>query len=156
MNIKLKNTFVFVKDFEVSKKFYSENLDQKIHTILEGYVVFTSGLALWKLPEDSIITKNLQERLSRQGNNRVELYFEADDIQLYFNRLKSVQVSFLHEIHEEPWGQRDFRFFDPDDNLVEIGESMDNVVLRLYSSGMTIEQIVNKTGVNGERILEII
>ena len=156
MNIKLTNTFLFVKDITISKKFYTENLDQQIQQSLEGYVVFTSGLALWELPEDSIIAKKLQNQLNKQNNNRVELYFETDNVDLFFNRLKNQQIEFLHEIHEEPWGQRDFRFFDPDNNLVEIGEAMDNVALRLYRSGMKVEEVVTKTGMSGERIIRII
>lgn len=156
MDIKLTNTFLFVKDITISKKFYTENLDQQIQQNLEGYVVFTSGLALWELPEDSIIAKKLQDQLSRQSNNRVELYFETDNVDLFFNRLKNQQIEFLHEIHEEPWGQRDFRFFDPDNNLVEIGEAMDNVALRLYRSGMKVEEVVAKTGMSPTHILEII
>lgn len=156
MNIKQTNTFLFVKDIEVSRKFYIKNLDQVVLQNLEGYVVFTSGLALWELPEDSIIARKLQGRLNKDSNNRVELYFETDDVDAYFSRLKDRQIDFLHEMHEEPWGQRDFRFFDPDNNLIEIGEAMDNVALRLYHSGMNVDEVVAKTGMSEERILGII
>ena len=155
-NIRLTNTFLFVKDIEISKRFYIENLDQEIQQNLEGYIVFTSGLALWELPEDSIIARKLQDQLTKDSNNRVELYFETDDVDMYFSRLKNKQIDFLHEIHEEPWGQRDFRFFDPDNNLIEIGEAMDNVALRLYDSGMTVEQIEAKTGMNNRYLHELI
>lgn len=156
MNIKLTNTFLFVKEIGVSKRFYIENLGQEVLQSLKGYVVFTSGLALWELPEDSIIAEKLQYQLDENKTNRVELYFETDKLDLYFDRIKNQQIELLHEIHEEPWGQRDFRFFDPDNNLVEIGEMMDNVVLRLYNSGMKIEEIVTKTGMIEKRILEIL
>lgn len=157
MNIKLTNTFLFVKEIGVSKKFYIENLEQEVQQSLKGYVVFTSGLALWELPKDSIIAEKLQYQLDEHNNNRVELYFETDKLDFYFDRIKNnLQIEFLHEIHEESWGQRDFRFFDLDNNLVEIGEKIDNVVLRLYNSGMRVEEITAKTGMTEECILEIL
>lgn len=156
MDIKLTNACLFVKDIEVSKKFYVENLHQKIQQSMERYVVFTSGLALWELPSESIIAKKLQTQSGQQSNNRVELYFESEDVDLYFDRLRNRQVNFLHEIHEEPWGQRDFRFFYPDNNLIEIGESMTLLPLRLYNSGMSVDQISAKTGMSKEHILDIV
>lgn len=127
MDIKLTNTFLFVRDIEVSKKFYVENLQQEIKLELKDYIVFESGIALWQLPEDSILAEKLQTQLNKEGNNRVELYFETDDVDQYFNYLKKKEINFLHELHKEPWGQRDFRFFDPDNNLLEIGEKMENI-----------------------------
>jgi Lactoylglutathione lyase and related lyases len=124
MDIKLTNTFLFVKNIEASKKFYIENLQQEIQQELKDFVVFTSGLALWQLPEDSLIAEKLQNHLNREGNNRVELYFETDDVDQYFEFMQKRGITFLHELHKESWGQRDFRFFDPDNNLVEIGEKM--------------------------------
>lgn len=156
MSIKLSNTFLFVRDIEASKQFYVDNLDQQITQCLDGYVVFSSGLAIWQLPDDSIILQKLYNRLSERSNNRVELYFETDNVDMCFTRLKNNQVEFLHEIHEEPWGQRDFRFFDPDNNLVEIGEAMDNVALRLYNAGMNIKQIEAKTGMEEKYLQEVV
>lgn len=127
MDIKLTNTFIFVKDIEVSKRFYMEHLQQEIKQEMKDYVVFTSGIALWQLPEDSIISEKLYTQFKNEGNNRVELYFETDDVDQYFNYLKEKGITFLHELHKEPWGQRDFRFFDPDNNLLEIGEKMDSI-----------------------------
>jgi len=127
MDIKLTNTFLFVRDIETSKKFYMEYLQQEIQQELKDYIVFKSGLALWQLPQDSIITEKLQNQLDKQSNNRVELYFETEDLDQYFKYLKEKEIKFLHEMHKETWGQRDFRFFDPDNNLVEIGDKMEIV-----------------------------
>lgn len=33
-------------------------------------------------------------------------------------------MKLLHDLHDEPWGQRTIRFFDPDDHLIEAGESL--------------------------------
>jgi hypothetical protein len=46
---------------------------------------------------------------------------------------------------EESWGQRTIRFFDPENNLIEVGESLEALVKRLHSSGMKLNDIEKKT-----------
>ena len=60
--------------------------------------------------------------------------------------LTEAGVKFLHEINEEEWGQRTIRFFDPDNHLVEIGDTMRTFVLRLFKQGLTTSQISDKRG----------
>ncbi|RKX68718.1 hypothetical protein DRP43_05215, partial [candidate division TA06 bacterium] len=52
--------------------------------------------------------------------------------------IKSKNIEFLHEIHEEPWGQRTIRFFDPDNHLIEIGEP-----LPIFIKNMNIKKQLN-------------
>ena len=51
----------------------------------------------------------------------VPLYFVSDDLDKDFARLASV-ANVVHPIKTEHWGQRVFRFRDPDGHLVEIGD----------------------------------
>ena len=46
---------------------------------------------------------------------------------------------------EMPWGQRIVRFYDPDFHIIEVGEPMDAVIKRLFASGMTVEQVSEKS-----------
>jgi hypothetical protein len=46
---------------------------------------------------------------------------------------------------EEPWGQRTIRFYDPDNNLIEVGETLEKFVGRMALSGMKLEEISAKT-----------
>ena len=46
---------------------------------------------------------------------------------------------------EFPWGQRVIRIYDPDRHIVEVGESMKAVVLRLLAEGMSPEETATKT-----------
>jgi hypothetical protein len=65
-------------------------------------------------------------------------------------------VLFLHNILEEPWGQQTIRFFDPDNHLIEIGETMKIFVSRIYNKGLTIEQTSIKTSVPVEEVKKLI
>jgi catechol 2,3-dioxygenase-like lactoylglutathione lyase family enzyme len=87
-------------------------------------VIFKNGLSIWEIRDNHIIPTNLGlARMTNSEVNRSELYFETEHLSQVFETLKSRNVRFLHEIHEEIWGQRIIRFFDPDNHLIEIGES---------------------------------
>ena len=51
----------------------------------------------------------------------------------------------MHPIVEAPWGQRSFRVYDPDNHIVEFGEPMSTVIIRLYQLGMSPEEINKKS-----------
>ena len=53
----------------------------------------------------------------------VLFYFEDDDIDACFARIKD-RVALIHPIVRQSWGQRVFRFHDPDGHAIEIGEPM--------------------------------
>lgn len=61
-----------------------------------------------------------------------------------------------HDIEEEAWGQRTIRFFDPDGNLIELGESIPCFCRRLYGGGMTAEQVADKTGAHIDKVKEYV
>jgi len=70
--------------------------------------------------------------------------------------LKSKNVPFLHEINDEPWGQLTIIFFDPDNHLIEVGESMRQFVNRFYNLGLTVKQISRRTSIPIEEINKLI
>jgi hypothetical protein len=84
------------------------------------------------------------------------LYFETENLTGIFSVLKSKNVRFLHEIHEETWGQQTIRFFDPDNHLIEIGESMKQFVGRFYSQGLSPDEIYKRTGVPVSEVSRLI
>ncbi|GAH41494.1 unnamed protein product [marine sediment metagenome] len=51
----------------------------------------------------------------------------------------------LSKMYEQPWGQRCFRIYDPDNHIIEFGEPMPTVIKRFSSQGLSIEEIVKKT-----------
>jgi len=84
-----------------------------------------------------------------------EFYFETEEIDRVFEKLKENGVELLHSLHEEPWGQRTVRFFDPDRHLIEVGEALETFVKRLHREGMTREQVSEKTSIPLETVREL-
>ena len=148
MDLKNSSTALFVKDIEVSKHFYRDVLGLTIDLDFGKNVIFKNGFAIWEIQDHHIIPANLGlEKINDANVNRFELYFETEDLSGVFSHLKSKDVRFLHGIHEESWGQRTIRFFDPDSHLIEIGESMKQFVCRFFHQGLTMEEISKRTGV---------
>jgi uncharacterized protein YlbG (UPF0298 family) len=82
------------------------------------------------------------------GGNNFELYFEYDDLEQICEKLKDENVEFVHELREQPWKQLVVRFYDPDKNIIEIGESMEHLVFRLHQQGNSAEDISKMTGLD--------
>ena len=157
MDLKTCSTALFVKDIETSKKFYIDLLGLSIDLDFGKNVIFKNGFAIWEIQENHIIpTKLGLNKITDLKVNRFELYFETENLLEVYETLKRKDVPFLHEIHEEPWGQQTVRFFDPDNHLIEIGESMRQFVHRFYNQGLTIEQVSKRTSVPIEEIKRLI
>jgi len=157
MDLKNCSTALFVKDIEASKKFYSEILGLSIQLDFGKNVIYSCGFAVWEIQNSHVIPSILgTNNISDNRINRFELYFETETLQKDFEHLKRNNIVFLNEIHEEPWGQRTIRFFDPDKHLIEIGESMQQFITRFHVQGMTIEEINRKTSVPTEEITRLL
>jgi len=157
MDLKNCSSVLFVKDIATSKKFYNVLLGLPIDLDFGKNVIFKSGFAIWEIQNNHIIPASLGlEKTNDPSFNRFELYFETEKLNELAEVLKRKNVRFLHEIHEEPWGQQTIRFFDPDNHLIEIGESMRQFIRRFYDQGMTIEQVSKRTSVPVDEIKRLI
>jgi catechol 2,3-dioxygenase-like lactoylglutathione lyase family enzyme len=157
MTIKYSATVLFVKNIARSLEFYTKNLDQLIEHDFAANIIFKSGLSLWEIsPAHEIARNSGIEDIKSKISGRFEIYFETETIDESFARIKASGVSFLHEIIEEPWGQRTFRFYDPDRHLVEVGETMEIFVKRAYQKYGTVEKVTERTSVPIETIERII
>ena len=152
--VRFHSAAAFVADIERSKAFYTELLGQEIELDFGKNVILKCGLTLWEIQPTHIIPATLgSDRLA--AGNRFEFYFETPDIDEVYQRLHAAGVAFLHPVHEEPWGQRTIRLFDPDLHLIEIGEPLETFIGRLRSEGMTPEAITEKTGVPLQKLREL-
>lgn len=157
MDLKNLSIALFVKDIEISKDFYINILQQQIDLDFGKNVIFKAGFAIWEIRDSHIIPDKVGlDKIRDCSVNRFELYFETNNILQDYKDLKSKNVLFLHEIHEEIWGQQTIRFFDPDNHLIEIGESMEQFVSRFYKQGLTIEQVSTRTHVPVEEVKRLI
>ena len=156
-DIKFHSTAAFVKNIEVSKKFYTETLEQVIELDFGKNVILKDGITLWEINTNHIICKKLGLNSAvDKKNNRFEFYFETEEIDRVFEKLKEYGVELLHPLHEEPWGQNTLRFFDPDRHLIEVGETLETFVQRLHREGMTPEQVSGKTSIPLETVRELL
>lgn len=151
------STALFVKNINISKDFYISLLEMEVDLDFGKNVIFKNGFAIWEIQENHIIPARLGlDKITDRSVNRFELYFETENITEIFETLKSRNISFLHELQEEPWGQRTIRFFDPDNHLIEIGESMRQFVRRFYEQGLTVEKVSERTSVPVEEVQRLI
>lgn len=156
--MKLSNSSIalFVKDIEVSKAFYQRSLGLEIEFDFGKNIIFKGGIAIWEINTTHIIPSTLGKNSLNENSNKFELYFETENLEEVFQQLNEANIRFLHKIHEEQWGQRTIRFFDPDSHLIEIGESLRCFIKRMLDSGMTKEQVSTKTGVLIDDIKKIL
>lgn len=117
------NTIVFVSDLEKSKRFYSDTLNIKIKNDLETIVFFENQLVLHSTESilNTVFNKEYSYKKKPMGSNNMLLYFETDDLEALYNNLKD-KVEMIHKIETQEWGQKVFRFYDPDRHIVEFGE----------------------------------
>lgn len=119
------NTIVFVKDILKSKKFYRDVIGIKIETEYDTIVFFENHFTIHDAGNLlQTIFGDKPGDINFQGKNNIEIYFESDDIQESYRKVKESGTEIIHGIKQQPWGQNVFRFFDPDGHIVEIGEAM--------------------------------
>lgn len=149
--MKLKNPMLVVTDMDYTVEFYKRVLGLQVVTDFGANKTLTGGLALQTLEtyKDFIGTSNISF-----GGNNFEIYFEEDDFDKFADNLKKCNVQYVHPVKEHSWGQRVVRFYDPDRNIVEVGENMKAVCKRFIDSGMTLEQVAERMDVPMEYINE--
>jgi catechol 2,3-dioxygenase-like lactoylglutathione lyase family enzyme len=153
-NIKYVSAVIFVKNIQVSKEFYSKIFQQEIQYDFGKNVMFKSGFSIWEVREGHEIYQKLRigDQVKISG---FELYFETEDLDKVIALIEENQIKKFHDVKEESWGQRTIRIYDPDGNIVEIGESMERFVRRLKEV-MSIEEVSKKTGLSIGEIEELL
>ncbi len=136
-----------------SREFYENLLNQKVKYDFGENITFHGDFA--------IHLKSHYERLIDNkpvisGGNNFELYFECDNIEEMVTNLIIHNVQFVHELREQPWRQKVVRLYDPDMNIIEIGESLEHLVSRLSKDGMDEDSISKITGLPDEFIQNVL
>ncbi|RCW39046.1 VOC family protein [Marinilabilia salmonicolor] len=155
MEIKFHSPVILTDEFDKMKAFYQEIMQQEIEIDLGNCIIFKNGISLWKLTEDYLIAKKLGKTYNPEGNKNLELCFETDDYESVVAKLKNQDLKYLHETKEERWGQKTMRFYDPENNLIEIGETIPCFVKRFKTQGMTDKEVSERTSVPIEMVREI-
>ncbi|MDE6759226.1 MAG: VOC family protein [Lachnospiraceae bacterium] len=152
--MRLKNILIVVNDIERAKAFYKDLFGLIVVADFGENVILTEGLAL----QEQKLWESFIGKKAVTGGNDAELYFEENDIDGFLKRLDDSEYSieYLNRCKEHDWGQRVIRIYDPDRHVIEIGESMEYVARRFLDSGMTAEQVAEKTQLPLSQIEEFI
>lgn len=147
MNLQLGASVIICQDFDKMNDFYQNVLQQDIEVDFGNCIGFKSKISLWKLTEEYPIAQKLGYTYSNKGNNNFELSFETEDFEDFVEHLKQFDIHYLHQEEEETWGQKTLRLYDPENNLVEVGESIPCFVKRFFRSGMNVEEVAERSSV---------
>ena len=136
---------IVVEDITRSRHFYEHVLGQQVKFDFGEDVQFTGDFSIHlKAHYQRLLGEPARYAVVPKAHNG-ELYFESDEIEIVQDQLKRDSVEFIHELHEQPWGQRAMRIYDPDGHIIEIGEPMEAVVRRFYQQGLTIQEICERS-----------
>lgn len=127
-----------VDNIQEAKDFYTRVLGQKIINDLGENVVFEGPFALH---EKKHYKKLIGDLTITSPSNSSELYFEEVNLEKVQENLKKEGVDFVHEIREQPWRQQVLRIYDPSYNIIEIGESLNHTIYRLWQEGLSENEI---------------
>jgi catechol 2,3-dioxygenase-like lactoylglutathione lyase family enzyme len=146
--LKFMCSLITVSDIKKSRDFYENVLGQKVESDYGRNVSF-EGFAIHLRSHFQTLIENKEIVV---GGNNFELYFESDNLEQIVEKLKTEKVEFIHEIQEAPWRQLAVKFYDPDRNIIEIGETMEYLSFRLHQQGNSFDEISKMTGLSREFI----
>lgn len=147
---------IVVEDIERSREFYIDVLSQTVEFDFGENIQFHGPFAIHQKDHyHKLISINQQRNIVSKCNN-MELYFESEQLDKIEHKLKDYEAEFIHNILEQPWGQRVIRFYDPDGHIIEVGESMDTVIKRYHNNSMNAKEISNKTSMPLEYVKSLI
>jgi len=149
--MKYKSVLIVVEDIERSRYLYETVFSQKIVADYGEDISF-EGFSIHQ-------RKHLENLLNIKVNNQsnsCELYFEDDNLEEISKIVKENNLEIIHDVMEQPWKQKAIRFYDYDKNLIEIGESFENMAYRLYTEKYSIEDILKLSFIDEEKLKSII
>jgi catechol 2,3-dioxygenase-like lactoylglutathione lyase family enzyme len=118
------NPIPFVRDIKLSRDFYEKTLGLKVLEDAGNFVLFETGFAIHNgaALEQTVWGKVLGAG-EIYGRRNLLLYFEHDDVNSAFESI-APHVELIRPVERQAWGQRVFRFYDPDGHAVEVGEPL--------------------------------
>jgi predicted enzyme related to lactoylglutathione lyase len=118
------STIVLVSDVPRSQAFYRDVLGLTVEQDHGTIVTFEGGFSIHDGPNLLGKTYKKPGAFPRepQGHDNIDIYFETDDLEGAFRAVTDSGADVIHPIETQEWGQRVFRFHDPDGHIVEIGD----------------------------------
>ncbi len=146
------SSIIVVEEIARARILYEDILHLKVTADFGIYNVgFEGGLSLYR---KAFFEELIGGQVDLAKHNNVVLYFEVDDLEELEEKVARNGFEFIHKIREQPWKQRNFRFYDCDQHVLEIAEKMDVVIDRLRQNGSSLEEIANMTGYSVEQVAQ--
>ena len=146
MAVKFCSSVLLVNNIKASREFYEDILEQQVEIDHGECIGFIGGFAIWKIERAyEIMSKNFSNSVAENEDGHFELYFETGDLDDMYKKMTDRKVEFVHDMIEQPWGQRVFRIYDPDKHMVEVGEPMVAVIKRYLDQGLTPSEVAKRT-----------
>ena len=146
------SSIIVVDDIARSRVLYETILHLKVSADFGIYNVgFGGGLSLYR---KAFFQELINDQVHLDKHHNVVLYFEVDDLEALEKEISEQGFEFIHKIKEQPWKQRNFRFYDYDAHVIEVAERMDVVIDRLQQIGHSIEEIAKFTGYSVDQVLQ--
>ncbi len=142
--MKYCSPLLVVENIETSRKFYEEVFGEKVIMDFGANITMSGGYSFQSRESWIQFIETAPENIVKCSNS-FELYFEEENFDSFIAFLKDREIDYVHGVKEFPWGQRVIRFYDPDKHIIEVGESMDSVLLKFLEAGMSVEEIVERT-----------
>ncbi len=156
MDLQFDSSVIFCSNLQQMREFYETFLNQEVEMDLGLCLIFKNKFTLWQLTDEFPISKELGYTYEHIGNRNLEMCFKTENFEDAIEKVLLSDLRILHNVEEEKWGQYTIRFYDPEGNLIEIGESMKCYIKRMHSSGMDKKQITEKTGLDSAMVTAII
>jgi catechol 2,3-dioxygenase-like lactoylglutathione lyase family enzyme len=122
------NTIVFVKDIKKSRQFYESIIGLKVEKEYDTIIFFENRFVIHNR---DIIHQTIFEGKINLEEQPVQIniliYFETDNLEESFQHILKNNITLIHGIKTQEWGQQVFRFYDPDGYILEIGEAMNQI-----------------------------
>lgn len=116
------NPIPFVRDIALSREFYEKRMGLKVLEDAGSFFLFETGFAIHDgAALEQTVWGHASGTRESYGRRNLLLYFEHDDVDAAFENI-APHVELIHPVERQAWGQRVFRFYDPDGHAVEIGE----------------------------------
>ncbi|BCY16480.1 glyoxalase/bleomycin resistance/dioxygenase family protein [Leptolinea sp. HRD-7] len=147
---------ILVEDLTRSRQFYEQVLGQTVKFDFGEDIQFEGDFSIHFRPHFQRLLGGENAFPVTRKANWGEFYFETDEIEAVEQRLREAGVEVIHPIHEQPWGERVIRVYDPDGHILEIGESLEAAARRFYRDGQTTEWIMEKIGMPREFVEQAI
>jgi catechol 2,3-dioxygenase-like lactoylglutathione lyase family enzyme len=147
---------IVVDEIAPSRYFYENLLGRKVKYDFGPNVSFEGDFSIHlKSHFQSLLGDVTRYPVTKKAHNG-ELVFETDELETIYQRLKQAAVEFINVIQEQPWGQRAMRLYDPDGYVIEMGDTMEATVWRLYQQGLSMDRVREKTGMPREFVEQAI